>query len=275
MPMSRNHGSVNVRGAMGAEPNPNGKAPTRTLRIAAAGDVHCRQSQRAEIDTAFASLEGNADLVLLAGDLTMHGDPDEARVLADAGRDLGLPIFAVLGNHDWHADRTDELITVLADAGITVLDRAWSICEIGGIEIGIVGTKGFVGGFPGSHLPDFGEPLLRRVYAETSAEVEALERGLHETAVCAVRVVLLHYAPTTQTLEGETQGIWTFLGTDRLAAPILEHSPDLVLHGHAHAGQLRGEIGDVPVFNVSVPVMQRDFWVFEMSGVASTATPIH
>jgi Icc-related predicted phosphoesterase len=272
--MSGNHGSANVRDVLSAEPSPNGKGP-KTLRIAAAGDVHCRESNRAEIEHAFACLEGKVDLVLLAGDLTMHGEPDEARVLADASRGLDVPKLAVLGNHDWHTDRTAELTSVLASAGITVLERAWSICDIGGVELGIVGTKGFVGGFPGSHLPDFGEPLLREVYAETSAEVEALERGLQETAVCAVRVVLLHYAPTTQTLEGEIPGIWTFLGSDRLAAPILEHSPDIVLHGHAHAGQLRGTIGDVPVYNVSVPVMGRDFWVFELSGVAATASPIH
>ena len=96
-----------------------------------------------------------------------------------------------------------------------------------------MGTKGFVGGFAGSHWPDFGEPSLRRIYAETSAEVEALGEGLRAVALCPYRVVLLHYSPSTQTLEGEPRDIWTLLGTDRLAAPILEHEPDLVLHGHA------------------------------------------
>src|SRR6185437_13152541 len=69
------------------------------------------------------------------------------------------------------------------------------------------------------------------------------------------------YSPTVTTLEGEPRGIWPFLGTDRLAAPIAEHRPDVVLHGHTHAGRFEGAIGDVPVFNVAVPVLGRDFFV--------------
>jgi Icc-related predicted phosphoesterase len=93
--------------------------------------------------------------------------------------------------------------------------------------------------------------------------------------MCPVRVVLLHYAPTGETLEGEPSGIWAFLGTDRLAAPIAEHEPDMVLHGHAHAGRFQGTIGAVPVYNVSVPVMERDFWVFEVQVPKRAAAPIH
>src|SRR4051812_12359147 len=252
----------------------NGNTPP-TVRIAAAGDVHCRVSARAETVAAFAALEGRADLLLLAGDLTMHGESDEAEVLADACRDLSMPVFAVLGNHDLHLGRQESIAAVLADAGVRVLDRGWAICETAGIETGIVGAKGFVGGFPGSHLPDFGEPSLRRVYAEATAEVDAIRDGLAAVALCPVRVVLLHYAPTDTTLEGEPPGIWAFLGTDRLAAPIVEHGPDLVVHGHAHAGRFEGAIGEVPVFNVSVPVMEQDFWIFELSGVARSATSVH
>jgi Icc-related predicted phosphoesterase len=248
---------------------------TSTLRIAAAGDIHCREATREETHAAFRQLAGKVDLVLLAGDLTMHGEPEEAVILADACRAIETPTFAVLGNHDWHEGHQDEIARVLVESGITVLERSWSICEVGGTEVGIVGTKGFIGGFPGSHLPDFGEPLLRQVYRETSAEAEALDRGLREVAVCPVRIVVLHYSPTDTTLEGEPTGIWAFLGTDRLAPPIIEHCPDLVLHGHAHAGRLEGSIGEVAVFNVSVPVLRRDFWMFELSGVDKTLTPIH
>jgi uncharacterized protein len=254
--------------------SPNG-GPTATLTIAAAGDVHCREHLRAELDQAFAGLEGKVDMVLLAGDLTTHGEPEEATVLVECSRRLSAPKFAVLGNHDWHAGRHEEISRVLAEGGIEVLERSFAICEVNGMEVGIVGTKGFVGGFPGSHLPDFGEPLLRQVYAETSAEVEALDRGLRAIAHCSVRIVLLHYSPTDETLVGEQEGIKAFLGTDRLAPPIVEHCPDLVLHGHAHAGQFEGKVGEVPVFNVSVPVMGRDFWVVELSGVQKRLTPIH
>jgi uncharacterized protein len=246
------------------------------IRIAAAGDVHFgRESDRERARGAFASLAGRVDLVLLAGDLTTHGEPEQAAILADAVRDLEIPVVAVLGNHDHHSARAGEVAAVLGEAGIVVLDRSHHVLEVCDAEVGIVGTKGFVGGFTGSHIPDFGEPLLRAVYAEASAEVEALDEGLRAVALCPFRIVLLHYSPSGETLEGERRDIWAFLGTDRLAAPILEHTPDLVLHGHAHAGTFEGHVGEVPVYNVSVPVMGEDFWVFEMTGSRRAPSEVH
>lgn len=245
------------------------------LRIAAAGDLHCSEQRRDEVAASLAALTGTADLVLLAGDLTTTGEPEQAQVLADACEPLEMPVFAVLGNHDWHAGRRDELVMVLQDAGVHVLDRDWAICQVSGTELGIVGLKGFVGGFPGSHLPDFGEPLLREVYRETSRDVDALDRGLREVALCPTRIVLLHYAPTYKTIVGEDEGIWAFLGSDRLGGPIAEHEPDLVLHGHAHAGTFEGRIGPVPVYNVSVPVIERDFWLFEVEVSRPARSAIH
>jgi uncharacterized protein len=253
----------------------NGNHRARKLRIAAAGDIHCCEPRRSQISASLAELDSTADVVLLCGDLTIDGHPEQGRVLAEACAELTAPVFAVLGNHDWHANRVQELTAELERGGVRVLERSWATCELAGMEVGIVGTKGFVGGFPGSHLPDFGEPLLREVYAETSREVHALQEGLRAVAQCPIRVVLLHYAPTDQTIEGEPPGIWAFLGTDRLAAPIAEHEPDLVLHGHAHSGQFQGQIGGVPVYNVSVPVMGRDFWLFELEAPRTAHTPIH
>jgi Icc-related predicted phosphoesterase len=235
------------------------------IRIAAAGDVHATAAGSERITRAFASLDA-VDLVLLAGDLTAGGDPEEAAVLADACRGLEIPVFAVLGNHDWHADRTHELVAVLTDAGVRVLERSAVELDLDGLTVGVVGLKGFVGGFPDATLPDFGEPILRQVYAVTSDDVEALDRGLRDIEGCDVRVVLLHYAPTMTTLGGEPPGIWAFLGSDRLAEPIARHSPDLVVHGHAHAGSFQGSIGGVPVYNVAVHVTGRDFWIFELDG---------
>jgi Icc-related predicted phosphoesterase len=226
--------------------------------------VHADASRRADLEAAFTSLRGNADLVLLAGDLTTHGRPEEAQVVAAASQLAELPVYAVLGNHDWHSNRADEVTAVMQGAGVTMLDRSWAICDVDGQSVGIVGAKGFVGGFPGSHMPDFGEPLLREVYAETGREVAAIEEGLRATSECDFQVVLLHYSPTLMTLQGERPEIAAFLGCDRLAHPIADHQPDLVLHGHAHAGRFDGTIGSVPVFNVALP-MKREFWVFELS----------
>src|SRR5437763_8537799 len=240
----------------------------RTIKIAAAGDIHACEPHRDRIERAFAEVDDEADLILLAGDLTTHGDPEEAAVLADACRGLVTPLYAVLGNHDHHLGRGGEVADALRDGGIAVLERDSTVTEVEGVDVGIVGTKGFVGGFAGSSLPDFGEPLLRRLYAETSAEVEALERGLQAVAHCPLRIVLLHYAPIDQTLEGEPVGIWNLLGSARLALPVAEYRPDLVVHGHAHAGRFEGAIGDTPVYNVAVQVIGRDFYVFELEATA-------
>jgi Icc-related predicted phosphoesterase len=236
------------------------------LRVAAAGDVHCSPLARDAALAAFAGLAETADLLLLAGDLTTHGEPEQAAVLAEACAPLDIPIFAVLGNHDHHCGRGAELGPVLAEGGIRLLEDEAARCRVRGVEVGVAGAKGFVGGFEGSFLPDFGEPLLREVYAECGREVEGLEAGLRAIEGCDLRIALLHYAPTPATLQGEPPGIFAFLGSDRLAEPIARHRPDLVVHGHAHAGTVEGTIEGVPVFNVSVPVIQRDFWLFEHAG---------
>jgi Icc-related predicted phosphoesterase len=260
------------------------KAPTSVLaanlrgdprmRIAAAGDVHCCDENRDAVLTAFDAIEGEVEAVLLAGDLTTHGEPEQAAVLAEACHWMETPVVAVLGNHDLHANRADELVEVLREAGIVVLERSHAVVGER-CRVGVAGVKGFVGGFRGIGLPDFGEPSLRAIYAECGDEVQALSDGLHEIALCPFRVALLHYAPIPETLHGEPAEIRPFLGSDRLAAPILEHRPDLVLHGHAHAGRLQGELEGVPVYNVSVPVMGQDFWVFELSGAGRATTAIH
>jgi uncharacterized protein len=236
------------------------------VTIAAAGDVHASEATRERLESSFAELEERVDLVLLAGDLTTLGEPEQAGVLAAACAGVRVPVCAVLGNHDLHSGRGDEVAGVLRGAGVHMLDRSAMTLELEGGEVGIVGTKGFVGGFPGSHLPDFGEPALRGLYAETSAEVDAIREGLQAVAHCPIRIVLLHYAPTSDTLHGEPEGIWTYLGCDRLATPIAEYRPDVVLHGHAHAGSFQGAIGTTPVYNVAVHVTGRDFYVFELEG---------
>jgi Icc-related predicted phosphoesterase len=235
-----------------------------SVRIAAAGDLHADERVRPRIDEAFGHVAHVADLVLLAGDLTAHGEPQEMEIVAAACARLDVPVYSVLGNHDYHSNKVAELTSILEAAGVFVLERSWTTATVNGTEIGIAGTKGFVGGFPGSTLPDFGEPLLREVYAETGEEVAALDRSLAEVGHCPLRVVLLHYSPTMSTLVGEPESIWTYLGSNRLDGPIQKHRPDVVLHGHAHAGTFSGAIGPVPVYNVAVHVMRRDFFVFEL-----------
>lgn len=246
-----------------------------TVRIAAAGDVHASSDHADELLRALDALDEPVDLLLLAGDLTTHGQPEQGHRMAEALRDAPAPVFAVLGNHDHHCGQVAELVAAVSEAGVTVLDREATTVRVGTCEVGIVGVKGGVGGFPGSHLPDFGEASLRAVYREVGEEVDALRAGLQEVATSSLRIALLHYAPTVGTLHGEPTGIWAFLGTDRLAAPILEHEPDLVLHGHAHAGSPDATIGTVPVHNVSLPVTGGTFRVFELAARRGAPSGVH
>ena len=233
------------------------------LRVAAVGDLHASDEHREHLERAFAAVE-DVDLVLLAGDLTTHGLVEEARVLGAACERAPVPVVAVLGNHDHHSGLQDEIGAVLERSGVVVLDGGHVVLELAGMQVGVVGAKGFVGGFPGAEIADFGERLLREVYAQTSREVEALETGLEAIAGCERRLVLLHYAPTVDTIVGEPEGIWAFLGSGRLAAPIGAHRPDVVLHGHAHHGRPSGTIGTVPVHNVARQVVGSDFLVITL-----------
>lgn len=232
------------------------------LSVAAVGDVHASEEHRDRLARAFARVD--ADLLLLAGDLTTHGLVEEAAVLADACRGTAVPVLAVLGNHDHHSGLESEIARTLTEAGVTVLEREHVVLELAGMEVGVVGAKGFVGGFPGAEIADFGERLLRDVYAETSREVDALEQGLEAVAGCDRRLVLLHYAPVTETLVGEPEAIWAFLGSGRLAGPIGAHRPDAVFHGHAHHGRPEGRIGTVPVHNVARHVIDGDVVVVRL-----------
>ena len=245
------------------------------IRVAAAGDMHVDEHNLDAQKRAFAELNGKADVVLIAGDLTTHGEPEQAERFVTARRETDVPVVAVLGNHDWHANRHDEIVPVLQAGGVEVLEGASWSCELDGVSLGVAGTKGFMGGFDGSFQPDFGEPSLRALYRETGSHVEALDRALEEISGCGVRIALMHYAPVIETLAGEPEGIFTFLGSGRLAEPLLHHRPDLALHGHAHAGTLQGSVaGLVPVYNVAVPVMKQDFWLFELTGTRPE-TPAH
>jgi uncharacterized protein len=245
----------------------------KTIRVAAAGDIHAGTTDGDRVGEAFRRVEQQADLVLLAGDLTQHGQVDEISVVADACRDLAVPVVAVLGNHDWHSDRTHDLARALAEAGVVVLERTHTILPVCGVSVGVVGVKGFVGGF-GNQWANFGEPLFREAYAETTHDVDGLERGLQAIESCTVRIALLHYAPCEQTLVGEPERLWLVLGAERLAGPLRDHRPQLVVHGHAHHGSFEGDVDGVPVYNVAVHVTGREFWVFELDAEQRTPAPL-
>ncbi len=222
------------------------------MRIAAVADLHCAKTSQGALGPALAHLEDVADVLLLCGDLTDHGLPEEARVLA---RELGavrVPMLAVLGNHDFESGKQEEVVTILGDAGVKVLDG--EATEVQGV--GFVGVKGFAGGFGERALGPWGEDGIKRFVHEAIDEALKLESALARLRT-PHRVVLLHYTPVRATAEGEPLEIFPFLGSSRLEDPIDRYAVTLVFHGHAHHGRAEGRTrSGVPVYNVALPLFR-------------------
>jgi Icc-related predicted phosphoesterase len=226
-----------------------------SVRIAALADLHCSKTSQGALQPLFARIAEAADLLLIAGDLTDYGLPDEARVLARELTTLRIPVAAVLGNHDVESDKPGEVRQILADAGVHVLDG--DACELHGI--GIAGVKGFGGGFGQRALGPWGESTIKQFVHEAVNEALKLEAALARLRTRQM-IALLHYAPISQTVDGEPLEIYPFLGSSRLEEPIGRYPVSLVFHGHAHRGQLEGRTkSGVPVYNVSIPLLTRSF----------------
>jgi Icc-related predicted phosphoesterase len=225
------------------------------VRIAAVGDLHCAKTAQGTLQPLFARVAETADVLLLAGDLTDYGLPDEARVLARELTAVHIPVAAVLGNHDVESGRQDEVCQILSDVGVTVLDG--DSCEMQGV--GIAGIKGFGGGFGRRALGPWGEPIIKQFVHEAVNESLKLESALARLRTPTL-VALLHYAPVQDTVEGEPLEMFPFVGSSRLEEPLNRFPVSLVVHGHAHRGQLEGATkSGVPVYNVSMPLLARMF----------------
>lgn len=233
------------------------------IRIAATGDVHFGEDSAGTLRPCLEHIDRDADVLLLAGDLTKYGDPAQAQVLADELRDLPVPVVTVLGNHDCHSDRQDEVRAVLERAGVTVLEGENAVIDVNGADLGIAGGKGFGGGFTGSSGTEFGEPQMKAFIRHSMTLAENLERALAEINDVDLKVALMHYSPIRETLEGEPPEIYPFLGTFLLAEAVDRTGVDLALHGHAHHGSEKGVTpGGVNVRNVAMPVLRRPYAVY-------------
>lgn len=220
------------------------------LKVAAIGDLHVKEDQATRCRDLFAEVSREADVLVLAGDLTDLGKPDEARILAEDLRSCTVPVVAVLGNHDYECGHVGEVSEIIRGAGVHLLDG--QSCEIGGV--GFVGVKGFAGGFGSRMLGSFGEPAIKQFVAETVNECLRLENAMRRLRSGRV-VVLLHYAPIAETVVGEPAEILPFLGCSRLAETIDRFKVSAVVHGHAHRGQYEGRTpGGQPVYNVAAHI---------------------
>lgn len=238
----------------------------RAIRIAAVGDVHVTAATNGALRRSLADVPERADVLLLAGDLTDHGQLDEAETLVAEVRDLGLPTVAVLGNHDHDGGRATAVADRVRSAGVTVLDGDAVRLTVGGTSVGIGGAKGFAGGFAGARVHRFGEDEMKR-FAEHAHEAAGRLRTAMEAVDADVRVALMHYAPVRETLVGEPPELYPWLGSYLLAEAVdAAGGADIAVHGHAHYGSPDGVTpGGTPVRNVARPVLRAPYAVFTLT----------
>ena len=240
-----------------------------TLRIAAVGDVHLGRDARGRLRPVIENVHEHADVLLLAGDLTQRGTVDEGQVAADEFSDLSLPVYAVLGNHDYHSDAQDEIARLRGGRGIGVLEGRGEVLDVAGCRLGIAGAKGFGGGFAGKCGSAFGEREMKAFIEHTELVAARLADALRAVEDADVLVALTHYSPVADTLRGEPPEIYPFLGAYQLAEAIDSGrngaGADLAVHGHAHFGCEQGcTPGGVRVRNVAQPVIRAAYTVYHL-----------
>lgn len=229
------------------------------IRIAAVGDVHYTTSSGGTLRPHFDAVGEQADVLLIAGDLTSRGDPEEAAILAHDLREAPVPVVAVLGNHDYHLDGQDEIRRHLESVGVHVLEGDAHVVGVDGAQLGIAGVKGFGGGFAGACATEFGEPEFKAFVRHTREVADRLAGAL-SSVEADVLVALLHYSPVEETLRGERPEIYPFLGSYLLGEAVDSAGAHLVLHGHAHRGTEKGVTpGGIHVRNVAQPVIKHAF----------------
>jgi Icc-related predicted phosphoesterase len=249
----------------------------QAVRLAAVGDLHVKKSSQGQLAPLLAPVNDRADVLLLCGDLTDYGLPEETQILVkELTSAVRIPIVAVLGNHDYESGQAHEVCKALTDAGVKVLDG--EAVEIAGV--GFAGVKGFPGGFGRGTLGGWGEAGVKAFVQEAINEALKLESALARLRTPR-RVAVLHYSPIRGTVEGEPLEIYPYLGTSRLEEPLNRYPVNVVFHGHAHHGALEGRTArGTPVFNVALPLLRHSFpdkppfRVFELpaESISSTET---
>lgn len=235
------------------------------MRLAAVADIHLAAENRERDIRQFCAVNELADVLVIAGDFTNHGLPQEMRGCLDVLQHIRIPIVAVLGNHDHESGHQDELAGMLRVAGVHLLDG--HCFEVEGV--GFAGTKGFCGGFAPYELMPFGEGGIKTFVEVAEREAVKLDYGLAQLHT-EKKVAVTHYAPVKETIVGEPEPIFPFLGSSRLQRALDRHCPALALHGHAHHGAFAAETkSGVQVRNVALPILrgrgeQHPFAVFAL-----------
>jgi Icc-related predicted phosphoesterase len=240
----------------------------KKTRIAAVADIHVKEGDKGKWVQFFKEISSQAAILVIAGDLTDTGDEMEAQVLAEELKACTIPVIAVLGNHDFEKGRHKLIRQILSKTGVHILDGEAII--IG--DVGFAGVKGFGGGFDKHMLSFFGEGAMKAFVQEAVDEALHLDRALSRLDAekrDIKKIAVLHYSPIKETVVGEPEPIYPFLGCSRLAEPLNRHKVLAAFHGHAHIGSLEGKTSDgIAVYNVAIPILQKagyahPFYIFE------------
>jgi len=241
----------------------------KKIRIAAVGDIHVRETDKGKLTAFFKDVSEEADVLVIAGDLTDTGDEGEAQVLADELNSCSIPVVGVLGNHDYEKGRHKLIRQILQNNNMHVLDGEAVILE----GVGFAGVKGFGGGFDKHMLSMFGEGAMKAYVQEAVDEALHLDRALarlDQENENIKKIAVLHYSPIQATVIGEPEQIFPFLGSSRLAEPLSRRNVVAAFHGHAHVGTLEGETNNgVKVYNVAKPILlksgyEKGFYILEI-----------
>lgn len=241
----------------------------KNIKIAAVADIHIKDSDKGKWTTYFKTVSEKADILIIGGDLTDTGDESEAEILSEELKSCNIPVVMVLGNHDYEKGREKLIRQILINDKVSVLDGEVKVIH----NIGFAGIKGFGGGFDNQMLSMFGERAMKDFVQEAVNETLLLDRALariESENPDIKKIAILHYAPIAETILGETEAIYPFLGSSRLCEPINRREVTAVFHGHAHKGILKGKTTQgIPVFNVAKHILVRDgyedsFFIFEV-----------
>ncbi len=231
-------------------------------RIAAVGDLHIRGEIPTDLVENLTGLHESADILIVTGDITNGGRLIEAEAAAELLALAGLPILAVMGNHDRRCLRRKAFHAILGKAGVEMLDGSSRVMALGGARVGFAGISGSGGGFWPDEGPDaVHNRAAQRLAVRARREAARLEQALDHLAPHDIdhTVVITHFAPTIATLGREPIVKYWLLGNCELGRVIDRYPVDLVLHGHAHLGN--------PVGHTTKGVLVRNVAQYVTGGV--------
>ncbi|RLG81268.1 MAG: metallophosphoesterase [Thermoprotei archaeon] len=223
------------------------------IQILATADIHSPRY----IELFFRSIKEistDPDVIILAGDLVERNTVTALKPVYNYITKTfpSTPVVSIFGNEEY---RGFEEEYIKRYDQFTWLNDSYTIIEIHGKKIGIVGTRGALDKPTTWQLRNI--PQISEYYRELPAKIAKLVAKLKSQGTDAILLVS-HYGVTYRNLEGEPRRIWMHLASRGFEELIKSGIIDLVIHGHVHKGRIeRVMVGSAPVYNVSLPARSR------------------